>query len=187
MEKSLASFNGNVILLADCGKGSDFSVLTPLLRTHVEHLILLEPLADESFAAERDQHQFRRPRPHCRGTQAARHAAPGDVCCRRAARASMSLPTMLTAWPPLQGVGRSSAMKMLPPLASLRRRVAMPPLNRPFWLLIAARALPDSASSWSSMPATYAQDRYGDPFIFLRKHLFALGAGLCVCSFPGST
>jgi UDP-N-acetylmuramoylalanine--D-glutamate ligase len=41
MEKSLASFSGNVILLAGgYDKGGDFSVLTPLLRARVKHLIL---------------------------------------------------------------------------------------------------------------------------------------------------
>ncbi len=41
MEKSLASFSGNVILLAGgYDKGGDFSALTPLLRTRVKHVIL---------------------------------------------------------------------------------------------------------------------------------------------------
>lgn len=70
-------------------------------------------------------------------------------------------------------------MNLLPPLASLRRRVVMPRLNRPdLWLLIAAAGLAGlglvlvfNASYF------YAQDRYGDPFIFFRKHLLALGFG----------
>jgi UDP-N-acetylmuramoylalanine--D-glutamate ligase len=41
MEKSVASFSGNVILLAGgYDKGGDFTALTPLLRTHVKHLVL---------------------------------------------------------------------------------------------------------------------------------------------------
>jgi cell division protein FtsW len=77
-------------------------------------------------------------------------------------------------------------MKMLPPLASLRQRVVMPRLNRPdLWLLIAAAGLA-GLGVVMVFNATYffAQDRYGDPLIFFRKHLMALGAGtvllLCV-------
>jgi cell division protein FtsW len=70
-------------------------------------------------------------------------------------------------------------MTVLPPLASLRQRVVMPRRNRPdLWLLIAATGLAGlgivlvfNASYF------YAQDRYGDPFLFLRKHLVALGGG----------
>lgn len=70
-------------------------------------------------------------------------------------------------------------MTLLPPLASLRQRVVMPRLNRPdLWLLIAAAGLAGvglvlvfNASYF------YAQDRYGDPFLFFRKHLIALGCG----------
>ncbi|MFN8624710.1 MAG: UDP-N-acetylmuramoyl-L-alanine--D-glutamate ligase [Candidatus Binatia bacterium] len=41
MEKSVASFAGGVILLAGgYDKGGDFSVLSPLLQTHVRHLVL---------------------------------------------------------------------------------------------------------------------------------------------------
>lgn len=41
MEKSIASFERGVILLAGgYDKGGDFSVLTPLLRAHVKHLVL---------------------------------------------------------------------------------------------------------------------------------------------------
>ena len=41
MEKSVASFDGGIILLAGgYDKGSDFTVLNPLLRTHVRHLVL---------------------------------------------------------------------------------------------------------------------------------------------------
>jgi UDP-N-acetylmuramoylalanine--D-glutamate ligase len=41
MQKSLASFDGGVILLAGgYDKGSDFTVLAPLLRSRVRHLVL---------------------------------------------------------------------------------------------------------------------------------------------------
>jgi len=41
MEKSIASFDRGVILLAGgYDKGGDFSGLAPLLRTHVKHLVL---------------------------------------------------------------------------------------------------------------------------------------------------
>ena len=41
MEKSLASFDGGVILLAGgYDKGGDFTMLRPLLRSRVRHLVL---------------------------------------------------------------------------------------------------------------------------------------------------
>ncbi|MFI5394649.1 MAG: putative lipid II flippase FtsW [Candidatus Binatia bacterium] len=67
----------------------------------------------------------------------------------------------------------------IPPLASLRQRVVMPRLNRPdFWLLIAAAGLA-GLGIVMVFNASYffAQDRYGDPLIFFRKQLFALGCG----------
>jgi cell division protein FtsW len=68
---------------------------------------------------------------------------------------------------------------MLPPLASLRQRVVMPRLNRPdLWLLIAA-ALLTGLGIVMVFNASYffAQDRYGDAYVFIRKQLFALGCG----------
>jgi cell division protein FtsW len=64
-------------------------------------------------------------------------------------------------------------------LGSLRQRVVMPRLNRPdLWLLIAAAGL-TGLGIVMVFNASYffAQDRYGDPLIFFRKQLFALGCG----------
>ncbi|HEX7408662.1 MAG TPA: putative lipid II flippase FtsW [Candidatus Binatia bacterium] len=64
-------------------------------------------------------------------------------------------------------------------LDSLRQRVVMPRLNRPdLWLLIAAAGL-TGLGIVMVFNASYffAQDRYGDPLIFFRKQLFALGCG----------
>ena len=69
---------------------------------------------------------------------------------------------------------------MIPPLASLRQRVVMPRLNRPdVWLLIATAGLV-GLGLVMVFNASYffAQDRYGDPFLYFRKHLIALGAGV---------
>jgi cell division protein FtsW len=77
-------------------------------------------------------------------------------------------------------------MNMLPPFASLRRRVVMPRLNRPdLWLLIAAAGLAGlGVVMVFNASYFFAQDRYGDPLLFFRKHLVALGVGavllLCV-------
>jgi cell division protein FtsW len=71
-------------------------------------------------------------------------------------------------------------MKMIPPLASLRERVVMPRLNRPdVWLLIATAGLV-GLGLVMVFNASYffAQDHYGDPFLFFRKHLIALGMGV---------
>ena len=70
-------------------------------------------------------------------------------------------------------------MKMLPPLAALRQRVVMPRLNRPdLWLLIATAGLVGLGIVMVfNASYFYAQDRYGDPFVFFRKQLFALGCG----------
>ena len=68
---------------------------------------------------------------------------------------------------------------MLPPLASLRQRVVMPRLNRPdFWLLIATSGLVGLGIVMVfNASYFYAQDRYGDAFVFFRKQLLALGCG----------
>ncbi|MGD0949437.1 MAG: putative lipid II flippase FtsW [Candidatus Binatia bacterium] len=77
-------------------------------------------------------------------------------------------------------------MNMLLPLASLRQRVVMPRLNRPdLWLLIAAAGLAGlGVVMVFNASYFFAQDRYGDPLVFFRKHLVALGAGtvllLCI-------
>lgn len=66
------------------------------------------------------------------------------------------------------------------PLASLRQRVVMPRMNRPDpWLLIATAALA-GLGLVMVFNASYffAQDRYGDPFVFFRKQLVALGIGV---------
>jgi cell division protein FtsW len=70
-------------------------------------------------------------------------------------------------------------MKTLPPFSTLRQRVVMPRLNRPdLWLLIAAAGLAGlGVVMVFNASYFYAQDHYGDPLIFFRKHLLALGAG----------
>lgn len=71
-------------------------------------------------------------------------------------------------------------MNAVPPIASLRQRVVMPRLNRPdLWLLIATAGLA-GLGIVMVFNASYffAQDRYGDPFLFFRKHLAALGCGV---------
>jgi cell division protein FtsW len=70
-------------------------------------------------------------------------------------------------------------MKMLPPLASLRQRVVMPRLIRPdLWLLMATVGLAGLGIVMVfNASYFYAQDRYGDAFLFFRKQLFALGCG----------
>jgi cell division protein FtsW len=76
-------------------------------------------------------------------------------------------------------------MKMLLPFASLRQRVVMPRLNRPdLWLLIAAAGLAGlGVVMVFNASYFYAQDRYGDPLIFFRKHLLALGTGTVLLLF----
>jgi cell division protein FtsW len=70
-------------------------------------------------------------------------------------------------------------MKMPPPLAGLRQRVVMPRLNRPdLWLLIAAAGLAGlGVVMVFNASYFFAQDRYGDPLLFFRKHLTALAVG----------
>jgi cell division protein FtsW len=71
-------------------------------------------------------------------------------------------------------------MKMLPPLTSLRQRVVMPRLNRPdLWLLIAAAGLAGlGVVMVFNASYFYAQDRYGDAYVFFRKHLVSLSCGV---------
>jgi UDP-N-acetylmuramoylalanine--D-glutamate ligase len=81
MEKSLASFSGNVILLAGgYDKGGDFSVLTPLLRTRVKRLILFGtagPTIGSQLNGSIDSSVV--PNLTTAVQQAARYAAPGDT------------------------------------------------------------------------------------------------------------
>lgn len=67
-------------------------------------------------------------------------------------------------------------MNLIPPLAGLRRRVVMPRLNRPDFLLLIAAAGLVGLGIVMVLNASYffAQDRYGDPFLFFRKHVFAV-------------
>ena len=73
-------------------------------------------------------------------------------------------------------------MKMLPQLASLRRRVVMPRLNRPDpWLLMATAGVVGLGIVMVfNASYFYAQDRFGDPLWFFRKQLVALGVGVIV-------
>jgi cell division protein FtsW len=75
-------------------------------------------------------------------------------------------------------------MSVLMPLVSLRRQVVMPRLNRPdLWLLAAAAGLA-GLGVVMVFNASYflAQDYYGDPLLFFRKHLVALAVGVVVLS-----
>lgn len=70
-------------------------------------------------------------------------------------------------------------MTMPQPFSNLRERVVMPRLNRPDpWLLIAAAGLV-GLGIVMVFNASYfhAQERYGDPLIFFRKHLVAVACG----------
>ncbi|MFQ5667237.1 MAG: putative lipid II flippase FtsW [Candidatus Binatia bacterium] len=70
-------------------------------------------------------------------------------------------------------------MKTLPPLASLRAQVSMPRLNQPDpWLLLATAGLVGLGIVMVfNASYFYAQDRYGDAFVFFRKQLVAVGIG----------
>jgi cell division protein FtsW len=71
-------------------------------------------------------------------------------------------------------------MKTAASLASLRQQIVMPRLNRPDpWLLIAAAGLVGLGTVMVfNASYFYAQDRYGDPYLFVRKHLLFLAAGV---------
>jgi cell division protein FtsW len=62
----------------------------------------------------------------------------------------------------------------------LRHRVVMPRLNRPdLWLLFATASLVGlGVVMVFNASYFYAQERYGDPFMFFRKHLIYLAIGL---------
>lgn len=70
-------------------------------------------------------------------------------------------------------------MNRLRPLSPLQRRVLMPRLRRPdLWLIGAAAALVGiGVVMVFSVSYFHAQDRFGDPLLFFRKHLVALGCG----------
>ncbi len=73
-------------------------------------------------------------------------------------------------------------MKRVAPLASLRQQVVMPRLNRPDpWLLIAVAGLV-GLGTVMVFNASYffARDLYGDPLLFVRKHVFFLAVGVAV-------
>jgi UDP-N-acetylmuramoylalanine--D-glutamate ligase len=81
MEKSLASFSGNVILLAGgYDKGGDFSALTPLLRTRVKHVILFGA-AGPTIRSQLNGTVPSSVVPNLTAAvqQAARYAVPGDT------------------------------------------------------------------------------------------------------------
>jgi cell division protein FtsW len=68
----------------------------------------------------------------------------------------------------------------IPQLARLRQRVVMPRLNRPDLWLLAATAGLSGLGVVMVFNASYffAQDRYGDPLLFFRKHVVALAVGV---------
>jgi cell division protein FtsW len=68
----------------------------------------------------------------------------------------------------------------IPQLSSLRRHLVMPRLNRPdLWLLVATVGLAGlGVVMVFNASYFFAQDRYGDPLLFFRKHLIALAVGV---------
>jgi UDP-N-acetylmuramoylalanine--D-glutamate ligase len=81
MEKSVASFDGGVILLAGgYDKGGDFSVLAPLLRQRVKHLVLFGAAGPKIFAQLGEVVPSSLvPDLGAAVRDAAAHAAPGDT------------------------------------------------------------------------------------------------------------
>ncbi len=75
--------------------------------------------------------------------------------------------------------GRATSLRRLRPMSPLQRRVLMPRLTRPdLWLLVAAAALVGfGVVMVFNVSYFHAQARFGDPLLFFRKHLIALGAG----------
>lgn len=75
--------------------------------------------------------------------------------------------------------GRVTSLRRLRPMSPLQRRVLMPRLTRPdLWLLVAAAALVGfGVVMVFNVSYFHAQARFGDPLLFFRKHLIALGAG----------
>jgi cell division protein FtsW len=66
------------------------------------------------------------------------------------------------------------------PIAGMRQRVVMPRLHRPdLWLLIASAGLAGlGVVMVLNASYFYAQDRFADPFLFVRKHLLFLMCGV---------
>ncbi len=73
-------------------------------------------------------------------------------------------------------------MSRLRPLSPLQRQVLMPRLTRPdMWLLAAVAALVGlGVVMVFNVSYFHAQARFGDPFLFFRKHLIALSIGTMV-------
>jgi cell division protein FtsW len=68
----------------------------------------------------------------------------------------------------------------LRPLSRLQERVIMPRLTRPdFWLLTAVAGLLGlGVVLVLNVSYFHAEARYGDPYLFFRKHVIAVGAGI---------
>lgn len=73
-------------------------------------------------------------------------------------------------------------MNRLRPLSRLQERVMMPRLTRPdLWLLTAVAGLLGLGIVMVlNVSYFHAEARYGDPYLFFRKHVVAVGAGLCL-------
>ena len=73
-------------------------------------------------------------------------------------------------------------MNRIRPLSRLQERVMMPRLTRPdVWLLAAvAGLLGFGIVMVLNVSYFHAEARYGDPYLFFRKHLMAVGAGLAL-------
>jgi cell division protein FtsW len=76
-------------------------------------------------------------------------------------------------------------MRTWPGVAKLRKTMIMPRLNRPDPWLLAATAGLIGFGVVMVFNATYfyAAERFGDPLLFLRKHLVALAVGACALFF----
>ena len=77
-------------------------------------------------------------------------------------------------------------MTRLRRLSRLQQRVMMPRLTRPdAWLLTAAAGLLGfGVVMVLNVSYFLAQARYGDPYVFFRKHMIAVAAGIVVLA-PG--
>lgn len=73
-------------------------------------------------------------------------------------------------------------MNRLRPLSRLQERIMMPRLTRPdFWLLGAVGGLLGFGIVMVlNVSYFHAEARYGDPYLFFRKHVVAVGAGLAL-------